>query len=60
MDKSSKDRLLVVLSVLFLLLVVATFATYFLWKDTPALFISIGFSAIAVRLVTYLIRHFNR
>lgn len=45
------------LGVVFLLLVIATFVTYFMYKEShPYVFISIGIVAIALRVATYILR----
>ncbi|GAD06154.1 hypothetical protein HQ45_09145 [Porphyromonas crevioricanis] len=60
MNNPKLGRLVTFLTILFLTLVVATFVSYFLWRQTPAIFVTLGFCAIGVRVATYLINHFNR
>ncbi len=49
------------LKLLFYLLVLLTFITYIIYKDRqPMLFVYMGFSAIFVRLVHYIISFFRK
>lgn len=60
MKPETNIKLQKVLTVIFLILVIATFVAYFLIKETPVIFITIGFTAIGVRIITYLLKHFNK
>ncbi|KGN74488.1 hypothetical protein HR11_00295 [Porphyromonas macacae] len=58
MDRKELESLL---TIIFYVLVVATLVTYFTWHRTyPAVFMTIGVTALVLRLLTYIIRYKKR
>ncbi|WP_329903723.1 hypothetical protein [Porphyromonas pogonae] len=58
MDYKERDGLL---TLIFYLLVLITFISYFIWHKTyPAVFITVGIVAIVLRVITYILRFLKR